>query len=187
MFDYVLGILTGIAFGFVIYKIGAHRYEKILKMLMLKEFDVLKFMMVAVMVASVGVYLTDSVIYIAPMQWMRLIVGGLIFGVGFALLGGCPGTVMVSLGEGKKDALFGVIGGLVGAALFAHVYPLMDKLFIAPYNLGKMTIHSALGVSYGVGVLLLVVVFGATLLLINKLTAPKKPCEDSASVDIDCA
>lgn len=168
----LLGLITGIAFGFVIFKIGASRYDKILKMLLLKDFEVLKFMMVAVAVGSIGVFLTDSVIYIAPMQWMRLIVGSLIFGVGFALLGGCPGTVMVSLGEGKKDALYGILGGLLGAALYAHVYPVMDKLFIAPYNLGKMTLYSALGVSYGVGLIIWVAVFAGGAFLIHKLFVP---------------
>jgi len=165
-----LGLITGIAFGFVIFKYGASRYDNILNMLRLKDFGLLKFMMAAVMVASVGIFLMDGVIYIAPAQILRLAAGGLIFGVGFALLGACPGTVLVSFGEGKKDSWYGILGGLLGTAVYAHIYPAMDKMFIAPVNLGNMTVHSLLGVSYGVGVIVLVAVFGGSILLINKLT-----------------
>lgn len=169
----ILGLITGIAFGFVIFKVGAARYDRITKMLLLKDFTILKFMMTAVMVASVGIFLTDSVIYIAPLQLMRLIVGGLIFGVGFALLGACPGTVLVAMGEGKKDAWYGVLGGLIGAAVFAHFYPPLNELLIKPFNYGKMTIHGSLGIGYGLGVVLLLIVFGGSILIINKLTAAK--------------
>jgi len=165
-----LGLITGIAFGFVIFKYGASRYENILNMLRLKDFGLLKFMMTAVMVASVGIFLMDGVIYIAPAQILRLAAGGLIFGVGFALLGACPGTVLVSFGEGKKDSWYGILGGLLGTAVYAHIYPAMDKMFIAPVNLGNMTVHSLLGVSYVVGVIVLVAVFGGSIVLINKLT-----------------
>jgi len=169
----LLGLITGVAFGFVIFKVGASRYDKIVKMLLIKDFTVLKFMMTAVMVASVGIFLTDSVIYIAPLQLMRLIVGSLIFGVGFALLGACPGTVLVAFGEGKKDAWYGVLGGLLGAVVFAHVYPSLIDILITPLDYGKMTIHGLFGTSYALGVVFLLIVFGGSILIINKLTASK--------------
>lgn len=169
----LLGLITGIAFGFVIFKVGASRFDKIVRMLLLKDFTILKFMMMAVMAAAVGIFLTNSVIYIAPLQLVRLLVGGLIFGVGFALLGACPGTVMVALGEGKKDARWGILGGLVGAAFFAHFYSALEKPLITPLNYGPLTIHSSLGVSYGAGLAILLVVFGGSILIINKLIAPR--------------
>lgn len=169
----LLGLITGIAFGFVIHKVGASRFDKIIRMLLLKDFTILKFMMVAVMTAAVGIFLADSVIYITPLQLVRLITGGLIFGVGFALLGACPGTVMVALGEGKKDARWGILGGLAGAAFFAHFYTALEKPLLAPLNYGPQTIHSILGISYGAGLVILLVVFGGSILIINKLTAPR--------------
>ena len=52
------------------------------------------------------------------------IVGGLIFGVGFALLGYCPGTVAGAVGTGALDALIGGMGGLlIGVALFIEIFP----------------------------------------------------------------
>jgi hypothetical protein len=52
------------------------------------------------------------------------VVGGLIFGAGFALLGYCPGTVAGAVGQGSLDALVGGVTGLVfGSWLFAVLYP----------------------------------------------------------------
>lgn len=166
----LLGLITGVAFGYAILKFGACGYPKIINLLLLKDFGTLKFMMAAVMVGSIGVFFFDKVIYIAPTQVVRLLVGGLIFGVGFALLGACPGTVMIGLGRGQKDSFFGVLGGLAGAGLFAHFYPAISKALYDLMNYGKLTIQDALGVSYGLGVIILVAVFGGSILLINKLT-----------------
>lgn len=168
----LLGLVTGVAFGFVIFKSGASRYDKILKMLLLRDMRILKFMMMTVMAASVIIFLTGSVIYIAPTQLIRLIVGGALFGVGFGMLGYCPGTGMVALGEGKKDAGYGILGALLGAGLFAHFYPVLEPLFITPYNLGRLTIHSIFGVSYGTGVIILLIVFTALLLVVDKMARP---------------
>ena len=43
------------------------------------------------------------------------IIGGLVFGAGWRLLGYCPGTLLGALGEGRLDALGGILGMLVGA------------------------------------------------------------------------
>jgi uncharacterized protein len=174
----LLGLIAGTAFGFVIFKSGASRYEKILKMLLIKDLSIAKFMMTTVMVASVGIFLAERTgmitLTIKPTQLLAQIVGGLIFGVGFALLGYCPGTAMVALGEGKKDAGYGILGGLFGAAVFAHFYPALERLIIAPADFGKLTVPGALGVSYGLGVVILLVVFGASLWFMDKLTKPTK-------------
>ena len=52
------------------------------------------------------------------------VIGGLIFGAGFALLGYCPGTVAGAVGTGALDALIGgMVGMLIGAGIFADLYP----------------------------------------------------------------
>jgi len=57
-------------------------------------------------------------------SWGKNAVGGLIFGVGFAVLGYCPGTIAGAIGAGRLDALVGGLPGiLLGSWLFAVVYP----------------------------------------------------------------
>jgi hypothetical protein len=56
------------------------------------------------------------------------VVGGLIFGIGFAVLGYCPGTISTAIGQGNLDALSGgLIGIILGAGLFAQLYPKIQK------------------------------------------------------------
>ena len=68
--------------------------------------------------------------------------GGVIFGAGMALLGYCPGTGVAAFGDGSRHALFGVLGMLVGAALFAEVYPWLKSELLGIGDLGKATLPS---------------------------------------------
>jgi uncharacterized membrane protein YedE/YeeE len=47
-------------------------------------------------------------------------IGGLLFGIGWGILGYCPGTAAGALGEGRIDGLWGVLGIFrqMGPALF---------------------------------------------------------------------
>ncbi|MBS4023379.1 MAG: hypothetical protein KGZ79_13320 [Dethiobacter sp.] len=51
---------------------------------------------------------------------------------------------------------------------------LVQRLIIAPAGFGKLTVPGALGVSYGLGVVILLVVFGASLWFMDKLIKPTK-------------
>ena len=74
-----------------------------------------------------------------------MLLDGLIFGVGFPVSGYCPGTCVVGAGDGRRDALFVIAGGLVGAVAFTFAYPAMKSAFITPWNLGAVTLPSVLG------------------------------------------
>jgi uncharacterized membrane protein YedE/YeeE len=68
-----------------------------------------------------------------------VIVGGLLFGLGIALLGYCPGTIPMAIGEGKIDAIIGCIGGILAGFFFTLIYP-----YIAPYlgdNFGAINLY----------------------------------------------
>ncbi|MDD9305295.1 MAG: hypothetical protein HUK40_24410, partial [Desulfobacter sp.] len=55
-------------------------------------------------------------------SYIGVIVGGALLGLGFAVAGYCPGTSLTALADGRKDALFFVGGGLVGAFIYTLVY-----------------------------------------------------------------
>ncbi len=124
----VLGFVFGIVFGFLLQKAGVTRYEVIIGQLLLTDFTVLKVMMSAVVVGMFGVHLMHGRglvnLHVRGGSFGGTVVGGLIFGAGFALLGYCPGTVAGAVGGGAMDALVGGITGLVfGSWLFAVLYP----------------------------------------------------------------
>ncbi len=92
----VLGLIIGIAFGAIIQLGGASNYHKVLGSLLLKDLDVIKLILMAIAVGTVGIYALDLVdmanMSIKPTYVVGIIIAGLIFGVGFADAGYCPGT-----------------------------------------------------------------------------------------------
>ncbi|MFA5237004.1 MAG: YeeE/YedE thiosulfate transporter family protein [Methanoregula sp.] len=131
-----LGLGIGTAFGFLLQKGGVTDYNVIIGQLLLENFVVVKLMLSAVIVAMIGVHLLVhfgyAELHISPGSLGSNMIGGLIFGVGFALLGFCPGTVAGAAGTGALDALVGgIIGMLVGVGLFADFYPAIKARFLS--------------------------------------------------------
>jgi len=156
------GLIFGFIFGFLLQKGGATKYNIILGQLLLKDFTVLKIMLSAVVTGMVGIYFMKS------MGWIELhpktgsvgksIVGGLIFGIGFAVLGYCPGTIAGAVGNGYLDALIGgVIGIWLGTWLFALVYPKLKGKFLEKGNFGSMTLPELLKVNAWIVIIPLVI------------------------------
>jgi uncharacterized membrane protein YedE/YeeE len=145
-----LGLAIGMAFGAILQLGGASSYKKIMGSLLLKDMDIIKLILMAIAVGTVGIYALDLVdmanLSIKPTYVVGIVIAGLIFGVGFAVAGYCPGTCVVASAEGKTDAMVTVLGGLAGAFIYALVYPAISGL-IAVTNYGKVTIPSALGIS----------------------------------------
>ncbi len=99
------GLITGIIFGFLLQKARVIRYDKQLGALRLIDMTIVKFMLSTILVAMVGTYLLKDLglvkLSIKPTILGGVILGGLIFGIGWGLLGYCPGTSGWSTGGGK--------------------------------------------------------------------------------------
>ena len=139
------GLAFGIVFGFLLQKGGATKYDVIIGQLLLTDFTVLKIMLSAVLTGMIGVYAMKS------LGWVQLnpksgsagmnIIGGLIFGVGFAVLGYCPGTIAGAIGNGYLDATVGGLAGiLIGAGLFAALYPRLSQGILKKGDFGNLTL-----------------------------------------------
>lgn len=153
-----LGLLVGVAFGFLLQKGGATRYDVIIGQLLLEDHTVVRIMLSAVLVGSVGVHLLKTLglteLHPKPGSVGTSVVGGLIFGAGFAVLGYCPGTVAGAVGQGSMDALLGgVVGILIGAGTFAALYPRLSRGVLAAGDFGDLTIPRWLRVNEWVVVL----------------------------------
>ena len=157
----LFGLVTGILFGFLLQKARVLRYDKQLGALRLMDMTIVKFMFSSILVGMVGVYvLNDLGLVKLSLKSTVLggnILGGLIFGLGWGMLGYCPGTSAGALGEGRWDALWGVLGMLAGAALFAEAYPVLRTTVLTWGDLGKITIPQVLGVSHWVIIPLFVI------------------------------
>jgi len=148
----VYGLITGAVFGFLLNKSQVIRYDRQLGALRLKDMTIVKFMLTCIVVGMVGVYLLHDrglvQLSLKPLVLGGNVLGGLMFGLGWGLLGYCPGTAGAALGEGRYDSIFGILGMLAGAALFAEAYPFLRDTVLTWGDYGKVTIHGLLGVNH---------------------------------------
>jgi hypothetical protein len=165
--DLLYGLLVGIGMGWLIQRVRASSPAMIASNLRLENLSIIKFMALTIAVGTVGAYLLGLFLpmhfAIKPTYVLGVLGGGLLFGIGFALAGYCPGTCVVGAAEGRKDALFTLLGGVVGAGAFTAAYPVIEAVFIKPLNFGKLTLADvfqapALAVAVWLALVLLAVV-----------------------------
>jgi uncharacterized membrane protein YedE/YeeE len=124
----ILAIVFGILFGFVLHRVGASNPQRIIDMLRLKDFHLMKAILLGIAVASGLLFVGMAIGVIEPSHlsvktsYWGVIIGGLILGLGWAIAAYCPGTGVAALGDGRKDAIFFVLGGLLGALIYMFVY-----------------------------------------------------------------
>jgi len=145
------GLITGILFGFFLQKGRVVRYDKQVGALRLLDMTIVKFFFSAILVGMTGVQILHKMGIASPMILPANIgvniIGGLIFGIGWAIIGYCPGTSLGALGEGRVDALWGILGMLTGAALFAEAYPAISTSILTWGAKGSITLPQLLGIN----------------------------------------
>ncbi len=95
-----------------------------------------------------------------------IIIGGILFGTGVGIAGYFPGTVWIALGQGRRDAIWAVIGGLLGAFTWSMIFGQARQFFWNTLNFGPITWASIIGAVTRPEIFLVSVVFGIILLLI---------------------
>jgi uncharacterized membrane protein YedE/YeeE len=162
-------LLVGVAMGALLQRVRASSPGMILANLRLENLSIIKFMATTIAVGMILVYIADAAapqlmhFDIKPTYLIGVTLGGVIFGVGFALGGYCPGTCVVGAGEGRRDALAAIFGGVVGALLFTLLYSVVLNPLMKPMDLGKVRVQDyvhlpAVAVALIVGGLMLAVV-----------------------------
>lgn len=147
-----IGLALGFAFGFLLQKGNVTEYDVIVGQLLFRDFTVIKIMITAMATGMVGVHLLRSLglasLHPKPGSLGMTLVGGLIFGVGFAVLGYCPGTIAAAVGQGKMDAAVGGLAGIIiGAGLYAHAFPTLARTILPKGDFGTRTFPELLGVN----------------------------------------
>jgi uncharacterized protein len=147
----LLGLLSGIAFGFLLQKGRVAKFRVILGQFLLKDWTVVKIMLTAVAVGAVGVWAMVAMgwtsLHIKPAALAPVIIGGLLFGIGISIFGYCPGTGVAACGEGRRDAMVGVLGMVTGALIYVVAFPAFQGLAKAWGDWGKATLPQVLGMS----------------------------------------
>jgi hypothetical protein len=171
----ILGaVLFGLAFGFLLQKGGVGKYHILVGQLLLQDFTVIKVMLTAIVVGMIGVFTLHRFakvnLHIKPTRIAPNIIGGLIFGAGFALIGYCPGTVAAALGQGNYDGLFAMAGLILGSFVYAEASKRLKGSVEKWGEKGKVMLSEALHVSRGVFIPLFAVFLIAVLAGLARFT-----------------
>ena len=156
----LLIVFLGFVFGSLLSYARLNTFDVISGLALRENFAVLKTLMLAIgtgaVLLSLEVYFGMASYHIKPFVTGGLLLGGLFFGAGMAILGYCPGTLPITLGEGRPDALMGIIGGLVGGWYFTILHPVISPI-LGP-DLGKLSLLQSTGGFNPVFFLILIVI-----------------------------
>ena len=167
----MLGLFFGVIFGFLLQKGGVGKYEVLLGALFLTDFTVMKIMLTAIATGMIGIFSLHALglveLHVKPTRYAANIIGGLIFGVGFGLLGYCPGTGAAALGQGNFDAIAGVLGLLAGSYLYAETSGFLEATVLKWGNRGKITLPELVGARRTIFILWFVPLLATILYLLE--------------------
>ena len=155
MTEIILAIVVGGAFGFTLDRIGATNPGYIIRMLNLSDLHLMRTIFIGIGVGSVALFaglltgIVDPGHMSVKAAYAGVFIGGLMLGAGFAVAGYCPGTGLTALATGRKDALFFVIGGLLGAAAYMLSFEgFANTSLLTAIAGGKATLGEIAGTKY---------------------------------------
>jgi uncharacterized membrane protein YedE/YeeE len=173
----IVALIIGIAFGWFLERSGMGSARKLAGQFYLTDLTVFKVMFTAILTAMLGVFwlgwlgvLDVSRIYVPETWILPQLVGGVVFGTGFAMAGLCPGTSCVSAATGRIDGvavILGMYAGVFGTGL------LFERLatFYASTPRGAFTLPDLLNVNQGVIVFAIVLIALAGFKIAERLEA----------------
>ncbi len=165
-----LAIPIGIVFGFALFHAGFTDSRRIAWAFYFKDVGVPVVMFSAIVTGMLGLWglsligvLDISEVYMLPTFLTPMAVGGLLFGVGMAIGGYCPGTAAAAVATGKIDGMIFIVGFLIGSLIFGDMFPVWGDFYNSDY-MGAFRLDQWLGVRIGVVIFgIVVIAVGGTL------------------------
>ena len=159
-----IALVIGIAFGWFLERSGMGSARKLAGQFYLRDLTVFKVMFTAIITAMLGLFwlgwagvLDLSRVYVPETWILPQLVGGIVFGLGFAMAGLCPGTSCVSAATGRIDGVAVVIGMFVGVLGTGLVFRSLQSFYESTPR-GTFTLTDVLPVSEGIVVFAIVAV-----------------------------
>jgi uncharacterized membrane protein YedE/YeeE len=129
-------LFIGMFFGIVMYKSEAASWFRIYEMFQFQSFHMYGIMGSALVLGILGVQLIKKnnlkSFYGEPIKFVpkdkgitRYLVGGTIFGLGWALAGSCPGPIYTLIGAGYVSIIVVLLGAILGTFIYGLI---KDKL-----------------------------------------------------------
>lgn len=124
-------VIPGILFGIVLTKSEVISWFRIKKMFLFEEAHMYLIIGSAVVIGAVAVQILkrtslkslnkENLNFTGKTYHKGFIIGGIIFGIGWAITGACPGPIFAQIGAGEYPAVFTFVGAIAGAFTYALV------------------------------------------------------------------
>ncbi len=165
----MFGLAVGFGFGYILTRTGITKYPRVMGMLLLKDFKILKFMLTAVTCSLLLFYVLGEIgaltLTVKTLDWGKP-VGGLVFGVGMGILGYCPGTMAARIGQGKKEAILALFGMALGIFVYALLIGPLKSLLLSGEITGDISV--LLGVNRWILIIPAALLFSSIIYLVNR-------------------
>ena len=127
--NYLKYLLVGFVFGIVLTKAEAVSWYRIYEMFQFQSFHMYGIIMTAIATGVIGIQIIkrnklkdiDGNILTIPDKEKgsaRYWIGGILFGLGWAMVGACPGPIFILLGAGFMSVGLILIGAVLGTFLY---------------------------------------------------------------------
>lgn len=179
------GLIVSILFGFALQRGRFCMNSAFRDIVVLKEYTLVKAVGIAILVEMVGftILTMTGIVTInpKPLFWGANIVGGLIFGVGMVLAGGCASGITYRVGEGMVGAMVAVLGfGLAGlmsamGVLNPIVKFLQSSTTVTVGEGQSPTVYNVLGISYPVAILIIIIIVAVIWIIAGRKGSEDEP------------
>ena len=130
---YLSVLLVGAYLGILFIKSEVARWERIHEMFLFREAHMYLIISVAILVAMISMLIIrrfelktiggKSITYKPKPYHKGVIIGGMLFGAGWAITGACPGPIYAQIGSGEWMALLTLAGAMLGMFTYAALKP----------------------------------------------------------------
>ncbi len=130
---YLRVLIVGTFFGVVLVKSEVVRWQRVHDMFLFKEAHMYLIITTGIVVAAISMLLikrlhlrtvTGEPITYKPKPFHKgVVIGGMLFGAGWAITGACPGPIYAQVGAGAWMSLLTLLGAMLGMYAFAYVKP----------------------------------------------------------------
>ncbi len=173
-----LGVLFGFVFGWLLQRARLTDTNVIIGQLRLRDYTMFKMMLTAIIVGGLGVLALHSggaaAYHVKPANLLAVALGAVIFGVGIAIYGYCPGTGLAAIGTGSVNALVGAIGMLAGAIAYAFSFDWIKAEILPVAAFGHVRLPEITGIPDVAWFAALIVVLVPALLLLERGTIRRR-------------
>ena len=131
---YVSILLLGVVFGITLYKAEVVSWFRMQEMFRFQSFHMYGVIGSAVVLGALGIFVIKKRGFrtLGDEPWrledkdrgiVRHVVGGIAFGLGWGLIGACPGPMFILVGSGASVFLVAVVGALLGTLAYGLLRP----------------------------------------------------------------